>query len=109
MWPSVSFAGLEEDLLFGDNQGIFVASQQYEPLTEAPVVFNVITAEEIRRMGARTLNDVLLTLPGFSDHRRRLDRRRDELPIAVRAKHRERAPADEAYLCSLVGSGVGRR
>ena len=45
---------------------VTVASQHEEPLREAPVITSVVTAEEIRRMGARTLNDVLLTLPGFS-------------------------------------------
>lgn len=55
-----------EELLFQDIPYVFVASQQYEPLSEAPVISNVITAEEIKKMGARTLDDILLTLPGFS-------------------------------------------
>lgn len=43
-----------------------VASRIEQPLRETPVITDVVTAEEIQRMGARTLNDVLLTLPGFS-------------------------------------------
>ena len=43
-----------------------VASQEAEPLKESPVISNVVTADEIKRLGARTLQDVLLTLPGFS-------------------------------------------
>src|SRR3989344_7340132 len=43
-----------------------VASQEEEPLKETPVITNVVTADAIRRMGARTINDVLLTIPGFS-------------------------------------------
>ena len=45
---------------------VSVASQRSEPLRETPVITSVITAEEILRMGARTINEVLLTVPGFS-------------------------------------------
>lgn len=50
-----------------EEQVITVASSQEEPLREAPVITSVISGEEIRKMGARDLNDVLLTLPGFSN------------------------------------------
>lgn len=43
-----------------------VVSRRATPLREAPVITDVVTRDQIRRMGARTLNDVLLTLPGFS-------------------------------------------
>lgn len=42
------------------------ASLELEPLHESPVITTVITGEQIKKMGARTLNDVLLTIPGFS-------------------------------------------
>ena len=58
-----SYGGLEL-LLF--EEMVVVASQEAEPMHEAPVITSVITGQEIKRMGARTLNDVLLTLPGFS-------------------------------------------
>ena len=51
----------------GGEELVSVASQEGEPLRETPVITSVITGEEIRRMGARTLNEVLLTVPGFSD------------------------------------------
>ena len=58
--------GIEElEKIYGE-QKVVVASAEEEPLKEAPVITTVITAEEIKRMGARTLNDVLLTIPGFS-------------------------------------------
>ena len=56
----------EENELLGEIPVVMVASQQVESMNETPVITNVVTAEEIRRMGARTLNDVLLTIPGFS-------------------------------------------
>ncbi|MEW6516577.1 MAG: TonB-dependent receptor [candidate division FCPU426 bacterium] len=54
------------ELAFFEDIMINVASQEAERLSEAPVITNVVTADQIRRMGARTINDVLLTLPGFS-------------------------------------------
>lgn len=50
-----------------EEQIIIVASSQEEPLRETPVITSVITGEEIRKMGARDINDVLLTVPGFSN------------------------------------------
>jgi iron complex outermembrane receptor protein len=54
------------ELLLFEEVKISVASQQSETLKEAPVVTSVVTADEIKRMGARTLDDVLQTVPGFS-------------------------------------------
>ncbi|MBI3932739.1 MAG: TonB-dependent receptor [Acidobacteria bacterium] len=42
-----------------------IASRRPETLEEAPGVVAVLTGDEIRRMGARTLEDVLRSLPGF--------------------------------------------
>ncbi len=48
------------------SQEVVAASQEIESLHEAPVITSVITGEQIKKMGARTLNEVLLTIPGFS-------------------------------------------
>lgn len=46
---------------------IVSASQQAEPLKEAPVPVTVITSEMIERVGAKTLKDVLITyVPGMT-------------------------------------------
>lgn len=47
-------------------QEVVAASQELEPLYEAPVITSIITGDQIKKMGARTLNEVLLTIPGFS-------------------------------------------
>lgn len=44
---------------------VSVASVRERPVREQPAVVTVITAEEIARMGARDLVDVLKTVPGF--------------------------------------------
>ena len=59
-------AGKDELFATMADEMVVVASQQEEPLRETPVITSVITAEEIKRMGARTLNEVLLTVPGFT-------------------------------------------
>lgn len=41
------------------------AAGRIQSLEEAPSIVSVITAEDIRRMGAHNLEDVLETLPGF--------------------------------------------
>ncbi len=56
----------ELEKFYAEEPMVLVASQQEENLKETPVITNIITAEEIKRMGARTLNEVLLTIPGFS-------------------------------------------
>jgi outer membrane receptor for ferrienterochelin and colicin len=44
---------------------ISIAAGKAQKLEEAPGIVSVITAEEIQRLGARTLADVLKTVPGF--------------------------------------------
>ena len=44
---------------------ISIAAGKVQKLEEAPGIVSVITAEEIQRLGARTLADVLKTVPGF--------------------------------------------
>jgi outer membrane receptor protein involved in Fe transport len=46
-------------------QLVSVASKHPQTSREAPAVITVVSADEIRRQGYRTLGDVLRTLPGF--------------------------------------------
>ncbi|RJX17140.1 MAG: TonB-dependent receptor [Desulfobulbus sp.] len=47
------------------NLEVAVATATPKPIKLAPAVASVITAEEIRRMGATTLDEVLTTVPGL--------------------------------------------
>ncbi len=63
-----AFAGSEEDALmraFGDETFISIATGSRQPITLAPAVASVITANEIREMGARDLDEVLESIPGL--------------------------------------------
>ncbi|MDQ6952974.1 MAG: TonB-dependent receptor [Mariprofundaceae bacterium] len=60
----------QEDLsLFFDADELYVksASRIKETISEAPAVVNIITARQIRTLGARNLMDVLVTIPGFTE------------------------------------------
>jgi len=54
-----------DDLLAPDEETVSVASRREQPLSETPGVVTVVDHEQIQSLGARTLRDVLLTLPGF--------------------------------------------
>lgn len=51
--------------LFMEVPQVISASLREESTNETPVVVNVVTKEQIRRMGAKTLNDLLGFIPGF--------------------------------------------
>lgn len=51
-----------EDLL---DATVSIASGRVQRVEEAPSIVSVVTDEDIRRMGAHTLEDVLRTVPGF--------------------------------------------
>src|SRR5262245_981146 len=51
-----------DDLL---NVTVSIASGRVQRAEEAPSTVSVVTDEDIRRMGARTVADVLQTVPGF--------------------------------------------
>ncbi len=51
--------------LYGDAQFVSIATGSRKPIYKAPAVATVITAEEIKAMGARDLNEVLETVPGL--------------------------------------------
>lgn len=55
----------EEFPLFEDIPVVVTASQKPERITAAPSIISVITEEDIERMGARTITDVLRTIPGI--------------------------------------------
>lgn len=55
--------GLAE--LYGDEEFVSIATGSKKPITRAPAVASVITAEDIRAMGATDLNQVLDTVPGL--------------------------------------------
>jgi iron complex outermembrane receptor protein len=55
----------DEDIIFQDIGSVFSASKFDQKITEAPSRVSIITAEEIRLYGYRTLEDVFKSLPGF--------------------------------------------
>ena len=55
------FAELEQLL---EENVVMIATRTQERITEAPAIVTVITAHQIRVMGARTVTDVLETIPG---------------------------------------------
>lgn len=58
---------LEEELaLFFDEKNLFVTATMHpQTLQAAPAIATIVTAEQIREMGARDLMDVLRIVPGF--------------------------------------------
>jgi outer membrane receptor for ferrienterochelin and colicin len=55
----------EELLVFYEEQDLYTATKRATSLRKAPAIATVITADEIRNMGARNLLDVLKMVPGF--------------------------------------------
>lgn len=58
----------EEDALlalYGDEEILSIATGSYQPVAKAPAVATVITAKEIREMGATDIDQVLETVPGL--------------------------------------------
>ena len=51
--------------LFGDEELISVATGMEQPIAKAPAVASVITARDIKEIGARDIDDVLETVPGL--------------------------------------------
>lgn len=52
-------------LVFGDADFISLATGNRQPIAKAPAVATVITADDIKAMGATSLDQVLETIPGF--------------------------------------------
>ena len=57
--------GGSESLLFEEIPSVFGASKYEQKVTEAPASVTIVTAEEIRRYGYRTLADILRSARGF--------------------------------------------
>ncbi|MEW6601021.1 MAG: TonB-dependent receptor plug domain-containing protein, partial [Nitrospirota bacterium] len=55
----------EELLLFFEEEELVIATRSSTPVRKAPAIATVITAKEIRDMGARDILDVLKMVPGF--------------------------------------------
>lgn len=56
----VDFAGF-----YGDEDYVSIATGSTQPIAKAPAVASVITASQIRAMGARNIDQVLETVPGL--------------------------------------------
>ncbi len=54
----------EETILFGQIPSVFSASKYEQKSTEAPSRVTIVTANEIRMYGYRTLSDILQSVPG---------------------------------------------
>ena len=62
------YAQSEEDeleLAYGDDSFISIATGRNKLITKAPAVASIITAEQIERSGARTIDEVLESVPGL--------------------------------------------
>ena len=63
--PKSEGASDEEALLFSEVPSVFTASRHEQPITKAPASVDVITADQIKRYGWRTMAAMLGSLPGF--------------------------------------------
>ena len=62
---SVADSDLELMSLYGGEEFISIATGVTQPIAKAPAVASVVTAEEIEKIGARDIDDVLETIPGL--------------------------------------------
>lgn len=55
----------EQALLFSELPSVFTASRHEQPVTKAPASVDIISSEQIKRYGWRTVSAMLGSLPGF--------------------------------------------
>ncbi|MEX1031753.1 MAG: TonB-dependent receptor [Cellvibrionaceae bacterium] len=68
VFSPLSLAQSDEDpltLLYGDEETVSIATGTTKPLRLAPSVASVITADDIKAMGAQNLDEVLQSVPGL--------------------------------------------
>jgi outer membrane receptor protein involved in Fe transport len=53
------------DFLYGSADMVSIATGQRQPIAKAPAVATIITANDIKKMGATDLDEVLQTVPGL--------------------------------------------
>jgi iron complex outermembrane receptor protein len=63
--PSTLAAGADEELLFAEIPTVYAASRHEQPVAQAPAAVTIITREDIRKYGYRTLGQALASVPGF--------------------------------------------
>ncbi|MEE8429544.1 MAG: TonB-dependent receptor [Gammaproteobacteria bacterium] len=66
--PVIYAEGIEEEDLawaYGDKDFVSIATGSQQPIAKAPAVATVITAEDIRAIGATDVDQVLETVPGL--------------------------------------------
>jgi iron complex outermembrane receptor protein len=64
--PSASRSDrVEDQILFQEIPSVYAASKYEQKVTEAPSSVSIVTAEEIKRFGYRTLADLLRSVRGF--------------------------------------------
>lgn len=93
VWAGAASAQVseEEELAFayGDKSFVTIATGTRTPVTRAPAVASVITAEDIKALGATDLDEVLETVPGLHVARGTAA----DMPVyAVRGVHRDANP-----------------
>lgn len=57
--------GGAESVFFSEIPSVFAVSKYEQPLTDAPSNVTIVTEDEIRNFGYRTLGDLLASVPGF--------------------------------------------
>ena len=57
--------GEDLDLIYGGEEFVSIATGQKQLVSKAPAVATVITAEDIKAIGARDLDEILQTVPGL--------------------------------------------
>ncbi|MBV1930153.1 MAG: TonB-dependent receptor [Porticoccaceae bacterium] len=59
--------GIEDELLdfYGDEEFVSIATGASQPISKAPSVASVVTANDIKKMGVTDLDEILETIPGL--------------------------------------------